>query len=195
MRNVRGLTAVLCSVALLGCEGVNDPETSEIPRGELARAHARHATGVVAGADGGGQYLLAGFLDIQFSLSAVRRADGKATGRFHQALVFDGQRIDFLGEVTCLTVDPVNHRAWIGGVVLRNNSEHPDFLTDITEPGDDVWFRVLDNGGGQAEADRTTFLGFEGDIITSEEYCATMPWPDDNARTHPVTRGGIAVRP
>jgi hypothetical protein len=45
--------------------------------------------------------------------------------------------------------------------------------------------------------DRTTFMGFEGGggIITSEEYCDLQIWPDENARTSPVTQGDIQVRP
>jgi hypothetical protein len=33
------------------------------------------------------------------------------------------------------------------------------------------------------------FAGFE----SSEAYCAIQIWPDDNARTHPVTEGEIKV--
>ena len=70
------------------------------------------------------------------------------------------------------------------------------YSTERTQPGRDVWFRVLDSGEGQSEPDRTTFLGFEGDadIITSQEYCDLAIWPDDNARTSPVTEGNIQVR-
>ena len=113
-----------------------------------------------------------------------------------QELEFQGLPIEFRGEVTCLSVDPENGRVWVGGVVTRNDSVHPGFTTEIHEPGRDVWFRVLDTGRGADEADRTTFLGFEGGggIITSEEYCDLQPWPDDNARTHPVIEGKIRLR-
>jgi hypothetical protein len=61
-----------------------------------------------------------------------------------------------------------------------------------------VWFRVVDYGeGGKAsQPDRTTFLGFENnpDIKTSEQYCAVRIWPQDDARTWPVTAGNIQVR-
>jgi hypothetical protein len=95
-------------------------------------------------------------------------------------------------------VDAVNRRAWIGGVITKNLSEHPSFQAPRNEPGRDIWFRVLDSGeGAGADPDRTTFVGFEGDagIITSAEYCAVQPWPDGNARTWPVTAGNIQVRP
>ena len=80
--------------------------------------------------------------------------------------------------------------------MTENNSEHPDFTVDITQPGRDVWFRVLDTGDS-GEPDRLTFLGFEGGggIITSAEYCEAAIWPDGDARTHPVTSGGITVTP
>jgi hypothetical protein len=153
--------------------------------------------GVVASASGGGHYLLSEVLDIKFSFGAVARGDGAAAGQFRQSLTLDGLLVDFHGRVTCLSVDPANARAWIGGVVTRNRSTHPDFQGEIFAVGRDVWFRVLDDGEGGGAVDRTTFLGFEGGggIITSAEYCETRIWPDDNARTHPVTGGNIQVRP
>lgn len=153
--------------------------------------------GVVASATGGGRYVIEGIPEIRFSFSAIRRGDGSAVGQFLHSLELGGLPIEFHGEVVCLTVDPVNGRAWIGGIVTQNNSEHPGFTTDIHQPGRDVWFRVLDSGEGRGEADRTTFLGFEGGagIITSTEYCEVAPWPDDNARTNPVVKGNLQVRP
>ncbi len=93
-------------------------------------------------------------------------------------------------------MDPVNHRAWIGGVVTANRSTDPDVLTDIHEPGDDVWFRVLDSGEDHEVVDRTSFFGFKGaaGIQTSAEYCEVTIWPDNDARTWPVTSGNISVR-
>jgi hypothetical protein len=56
--------------------------------------------------------------------------------------------------------------------------------------GDDAWFRVLDSDDG----DRSTAMGFAGEIPTSEEYCELQIWPDNNDRTHPVTSGQITLR-
>ena len=94
--------------------------------------------------------------------------------------------------MTCFAVDPVNHRAWIGGVLsLKSNDPDP-----VTEVGDDAWFRVLDTGAGSSEPDRSTFMGFEQPppgIVTSEEYCQRQIWPDDNPRTWPVEHGNIVI--
>jgi hypothetical protein len=152
---------------------------------------------VVASATGGGHYLLGGALDIKFSFSAVSRANGGASGQFRQSVAFDDDVVEFHGAVTCLTTDPVNGRAWIGGVITANTSTAPDFIGPIFEVGRDVWFRVLDGGEGAGAVDRSTFLGFEGGggIITSAEYCAAQIWPAGDARTHPVTSGDIQVRP
>ena len=165
----------------------------------ILKIQAKESTkSVVASATGGGHYSISGVIDVKFSLSANQKADGSANGQFRQSLVFQGLPIDFHGEVICVTVDSANGRAWIGAVITQNNSEHPSFTTERTQPGKDIWFRVLDSGQGSgAEADRTTFLGFEGDggVITSLEYCDLAIWPDDNARTSPVTEGNIQVRP
>ncbi|CAN5300698.1 hypothetical protein BH24PSE2_BH24PSE2_23480 [soil metagenome] len=153
--------------------------------------------GVTASATGGGHVLIGGALDVKFSFSANQKLDGSANGRFRHSVELQGQLIEFHGEVTCVSVDAEEGRAWIGGVITRNNSEHADFTTERTQPGMDIWFRVLDSGeGGNSEADRSTFVGFEGDagIITSLEYCAAQPWPDNNERTSPVVQGNIQVR-
>jgi hypothetical protein len=110
--------------------------------------------------------------------------------------VFQGFAIDFEGDVTCVTFDPANHRAWIGGVITANRSTHPSYTTARTQVGHDIWFRVVDYGEGSgAPADRASFVGFEGDleIPTSAAYCALQPWSPDDARTWAVTEGNIQV--
>ena len=165
----------------------------------ITRAQAGDGSnGVDLSTTGGGHFLVSGAIDVAFSFSATQKESGVANGQFRMSAELGGLPIDFHGEGICLAVDSVNSRAWVGGVVTQNNSEHPSFTTPIHEPGKDVWFRVLDNGqGGDSDMDRSTFLGFEGGggIITSEEYCELQIWPDDNARTSPVIQGNIQVRP
>ncbi len=151
------------------------------------------------GAIADGVYEIAG-TTASLHLRAAQKRNRRAQGTFRHTLVFQGLLIDFVGKVTCMAVDPENGRAWIGGIVLENNSDHPAFTTEIHEPGKDVWFRVLDTGRDAAESDRTTFLGFEGaaGIITSEEYCAARIWPgppddEENARTNPLIEGKVEV--
>lgn len=154
-------------------------------------APAGAATGPTA--TGGGHVLFAGEVDLAFSFSAIQLSDGGATGSFHHSFVFDGFPINYWGQVTCLSVDASEGRAWIGGVLTKVTSTHPDV---VELPGDDAWFRVLDTGPASADDDdRSTFMGFAGSagIDTSEQYCAEQPWPDDNARTHPVVSGNVTV--
>ncbi|MGH2455353.1 MAG: hypothetical protein ACRDHD_03755 [Candidatus Limnocylindria bacterium] len=141
---------------------------------------------------GGGHVLFAGEIDLGFSFSAVVQPNGAAAGSFHHSFEFDGHQIDYWGSVTCLSVDAANGRAWIGGVLTKVTSTHPDV---VELPGDDAWFRVLDSGPGPNADDRSTFMGFQGSagIDTSEQYCAEMPWPDNNERTHPVVAGNVTV--
>jgi hypothetical protein len=145
---------------------------------------------------GGGHFLFAGTIDVTFSFSAVGHPDGSASGSFHHSFTFEGQQVDYWGTVTCLSVDPINHRAWLGGDLTKVTSTHPDV---IELPGDDAWFRVLDTGpASSADPDRSTMMGFKGalpGIDTSAQYCAARPWADGNARTHPVTSGNLTVSP
>jgi len=199
---------LLFALFLTSCEPVTAPEVQSAPP-SLSQSAPLHATGAAtAKATGGGQYeleLLEEVFPGKFSFSALQFADGRAKGQFRYELdlldgipdVIDGGVAAFHGRVTCLSVDLENGRAWVGGVVTKNASTQPFYRDDATtQVGKDIWFRVLDNGqGGQAEADRTTFVGFEGGagIITSQEYCDEQPWPEDNARTHPVTQGNVQV--
>jgi hypothetical protein len=152
--------------------------------------------GVTASATGGGHFDAG--VDVGFSFGVVQKGVGDdAQGHLRFSASLGGLQIEFHGEATCLAVDPVNARAWIGGVVTQNNSEHPAFTTDVHQPGKDIWFRTVDygEGGNATQADRTTFVGFEGGggIITSAEYCEKKIWPDEDARTGPVTEGNIQV--
>ena len=146
--------------------------------------------GVSAAATGGGHFLFSGFLDVRFGFSAVSKADGSAQGSFHQSYTLEGLTTSYWGTVTCLSVDTVNHRAWIGGVVTKVESDDPAARL----VGEDVWFRVLDNGQGQDVEDRSTVFGFTPLFESSAAYCAGRPWPADNARTWPVIAGNIDVR-
>ena len=154
-----------------------------------------HARGVLAAA-GGGHYLLQEAFDVQFSFAAIQLGDGRVFGSFRHRTEDETGTIDFEGDVTCLAVDSVNRRAWIGGVITTNRSTSPNFNTAPQhQVGHDIWFRVLDTEPGDLEPDRSTFVGFEGVIPTSEAYCRDRIWPEGNARTWPVTSGGLIAHP
>ena len=162
-------------------------------------AFAGVAAGISARTSGEGAFDVRG-MPGEFAMVALASSDRGAKGSFRYELIFQGQLVDFDGAVTCVTFDAEHHRAWIGGVVTANRSVHPTYTTPRTQPGRDIWFRVVDYGEGAASPpDRTSFVGFEGDaeILTSAEYCAEQPWPMDppDDRTWPVTSGNIQVRP
>ncbi|MGH9346268.1 MAG: hypothetical protein ACRD26_03280 [Vicinamibacterales bacterium] len=79
----------------------------------LAAPHARHTlaaqAGVAGSSSGGGHYTITlgdgTILEIQFAYSAILHGDGRASGHLHHQGLFQGQMIDFTGEVTCLSVD------------------------------------------------------------------------------------------
>lgn len=145
-------------------------------------------------ASGGGHYLVAGVLDVQFAFVAVQHQDGSISGQFHHHTNDGLGNVEFFATVTCLAVDVTQGRAWIGGRITENLSTSPDFMGGVYDPGHDIWFRVLDSGSGDAKENRTTFMGFEGAIPSSAAYCASQPWAPGNARTWPVTAGNINVR-
>ena len=194
--NYRQLTAVLAAlVATTACQSPAAPGPLGLGRGPAGIG----AVGAgIEGTNGGGKYLLLNTIDAAFDFNAVSTGDDGAEGHFFQSFIFQNELVEFHGRVTCASFDAANRRAWIGGVVTVNNSTHAQFTTPRTQPGRDVWFRVLDGGeGAGAPPDRTTIFGFEGDrgIITSAQYCAAKLWLDNNGNTFPVVHGNIQVRP
>lgn len=184
-----GIVGALAVLAM-GCESAEQP-LEPLQGASLAKG------AVVASANGGGKAELpAGFSALEFSFGAIQLGNDRANGTFRMFFESATGTRDFHGKVTCVASDPATGRAWIGGVVTRNNSTNPSSQQPRHQVGEDVWFRVLDDGEGNGVVDRTTVLGFAGDaeIITSAEYCQTMPWADNNANTWPVAAGNIQVR-
>jgi hypothetical protein len=182
MRYDRWIGAVLIGLAA-ACA---DPAAPGAARTHESFPLAAAAGGVTQSVTGGGQFVHPDFGTVTFSFTAERLPDGRVTGRFQQHQPAFG--VTYEGDVTCFAVDPVNHRAWIGGVLTQSNDPDPVALV-----GKDAWFRVLDADG--ANVARSTFLGFEGGggITTSAEYCEAQIWPDGNARTWPVEQGTITI--
>jgi len=185
---------LLVSVLLLPLVSACDSPVGvhEMPR-QPASVHA------AAAAAGGGQLTVGGTLTVQFAFDALQVGpSGRAVGHARHSVEVGGQLVEFHTSVTCMTVDAANGRAWIGGTILVNNSTNVGWMGAVHQPGADIWFRVADYGeGNQAlQADRSTFVGFEGSagIITSDEYCTTQPWPAGDAGTNPVTAGNLQVR-
>lgn len=196
-----GILTVLLTTGLAGCSAPTAPSVAGSTTADTSAALAASQAKGGEGTSGGGHFQLTlasgELVDVQFGMTAVTTGAGGAAGHFTHRAVLGGLTVEFQGRVTCIAVDAANRRAWVGGIVTRNTSEHPSFTTPRTQLGRDIWFRVLDSGEGQAVPDRSTFVGFEGDagIITSQQYCDVKPWPDDNARTWPLTAGNIQVRP
>lgn len=195
----RKVVPLIVAIVFGGCEAGNAP--TDLSSASTPGVQGSQQAGVSATAEGGGQFLVTlgdGFQG-EFAFSGVQTSpDGSAEGNFRFSLEFGGELLRFHAKTTCMTVDPANGRAWFGGVITKNESTHPAWMTDVHEPGDAIWFRAVDYGeGSDAASDRTTFVGFEGnaDIITSEEYCEEQIWPEGDARTWEVVNGNVQVGP
>jgi hypothetical protein len=203
---------MLALAALLLLAACDEREIAGLEPGD-AGAVARAAADVPAApaaftirASGGGHFFESWFSGItwHFAFTAVQRdAAGHATGFFRFRSTWEGMTVaDFEARVTCLRVDPEHKRAWIGGIITRNGSEHPVFRDDpIVQIGQPTWFRVADNGEGpHADADRITrnFFTGAGGFQSEWEFCTAEPpfWPvvgGVERFTDPLTGGTISV--
>jgi hypothetical protein len=139
------------------------------------------------------------FADGKFAFVAMKLGNGKSVGTFYQSRMRATGLVEFAGVVTCVTIDPnFPGRARIGGIVTKNNSTDPAFLTENHEVGDDVWFRVEDNGPANTQQKSTTY-GFKPTLVnTSAEYCALPfdgPTVWNPATIFPLAKGFIDVKP
>ena len=194
-------TLLLCSVA--ACTSQSEPTVPTAPATPVVSGASLNASeGVQYSASGGGIVgfsAIAGATDGHFTFNASVSGDGKVHGRFHQRRSREGLVVEFSGEVTCLTIDPVRKRARIGGVITENKSTDPAFLTENHQVGDDVWFRVQEGGEGNGAVDASTTYGFKPTLVnTSAEYCA-LPFEGlpawNPASIFPLVAGNIQVRP
>lgn len=191
VRSTRLFAPFIAVAVALACDAPTNP-------GPDPSRPGLSTTGVSATATGGGRYNINNVFDVQFAFSAVQGTDGSVAGQFHHTTDTGDGLFDVYGAVTCLAFDATHKRAWIGGVITENNSTDPFFQQEVYQPGHDAWFRVVDYGEGAnaSQPDRSTFIGFENTpgIPTSAFYCATMPWPEGDARTWPLTEGNVQVR-
>ena len=192
MSQVRRILGVLVFAGVVACEPATQPVAEQPPVPEPDLHVGGFIEGIVAGS---GSIFL--FDEVgRLSVAGVGLANGKATGAFHHKLSFaeEGTTSEFFGRITCLAFDAAQGRAWIGGVITRNKSTEPTFQGAIHQPGQDIWFRVLDTGRGSPNPDLTTFVGFKGGagIETSQQYCDMQIWPANPPGA--FTSGGLGVR-
>ncbi len=191
------ISAMLPLLLLGACE----TETPSAPTGPAASARFDRATpDVNIHVDGEGSAPLPGGNGpIVYSIKVRQNPVGHASGEFHQYRVrANGLTVDFTGETMCLAIDEANHRVWIAGTITTNNSTDPVFQQSIHQPGQDIWFRVVDNEtASPVAADRLTVFGFAGSggIQTSAEYCQMKLWAAGDANTFAVVDGNIRVKP
>jgi len=190
-------TIPVLAAALVACSVGSEPSAPLI----AASAMLNNGEGVELQVNGAGVVdLPLPFGDLSYQFVAKRRADGTVNGHFRFTRQNPDGLIDFEGDVTCVTSDPnFPGRARVGGIVTANNSTSPGSLTTNHEVGDDVWFRVQDNGNAGSVVDRTTVLGFAPVLVTtSEEYCA-LTFADGPfwslGSLFPVAVGTIRVNP
>ncbi len=189
MRIIRYCTAFLSMSLVTACDKTPDP-----PMAPSLQLSGNSNTSLVTG-DYVANIGAAAPIYGAYNLDGRTDKNGMSSGAFTFFAPTSTGTIDFAGRVTCLYVDDVLKRVWIGAVITRNSSTRAayDATQEIHQVGHDVWFRVADRSpGGSGDPDRTTFLGFEGSggIATSAEYCALHLWGNDGVG---ITSGNLTV--
>jgi hypothetical protein len=180
------VAAFALAAMTIGCNG--DAVPTGIATADVARMSI--TSGIVTRVVGSGHIMRdlgAGEELTTFSYSALARADGTAEGEYQYDFRAAGFSIH--GSVTCVTV--AGNQGWVGAVIDKVSSPDPE---DQALVGTEVWWRVIDNGQGEADpADRSTSLLFAipGLPVTSASWCN-----DQEARglLRDIVRGNIQVQ-
>lgn len=165
MLTMRRVVPLICVGLLFGCDDGSKVEPTA-PRVSLS----------VAGSES-----VVGYVEISYpsnavetySFSAVRGADGAATGRWQDKYVRPDGRMDIAqGSVRCFTIQDGNE-VWLGGVFERFNGRALRLHREA------IW-TVVDNGEGRnAPPDEATDLTYMygTQTLDADAYCASGSGP------------------
>lgn len=167
---MRGGT-ILTAIAVAAATACGTNEAG--PAGPADRGLETAGGPVVEWAGGGGSMTLEVFgftIPQTLGFTAKRHADGTVRGQIQYHQVFEGERLTFHANVTCMEIYDGN-RVKFGGEITKSND--PDF-----PPGGYIWFHSIDNGqGAGAPPDRSTGSGF-GTEAENEAFCASPAPPN-----------------
>jgi hypothetical protein len=163
-----------CSLALAGMVAAACNAEGGLPTDSTTTRDLDGAAGpIVASASGGANWTLEvlGFTIPQvLGFNAVKYADGSVQGHINYHQVFEGERLRFNANVTCMNVYDGNRVKYGGEVLLSNDPTVP--------PGTFIWFQSIDNGEGVgAPPDQSTGSGF-GNEEENEEFCDSSTPPN-----------------
>ena len=161
--------AALSVVGLLACEPVLQPEANS------PNFHPVGGRIVLRSVKGNGFF----DTDRRFDFSALEYADGTFTGAWSGTNPTLGLR--GRGPITCFTI--VGNAAWIGGLIEA-------FLGDPGRVGQDVVWRVVDNGHGADAAPDQISRSFIRVPGGASIHCLNTP----NLALNDVDAGDIQVR-
>lgn len=131
-----------------------------------------------------------------FGKGALERADGKiasfefdanytrsgpVSGRIDYTVFLDEGKIELNARVTCGHYDMTTKRAWVGGEIKANRSNHAEYKDGRFAVGQPVWFRFEESDTHPDPAAQISDLRFAGDdgFDSAKDFCAQKPWPAD----------------
>jgi len=164
--------ALIGTVAMLGCDQPAAPTMTPSLSAAGITAASVTGSGHITREDGSKRH---------FTISAIGRAEGTATGEYN--LVSGSGAVLLHGSITCLTV--IGNRAFAGGTVDR-------FNLDFGVPLFGVAIELVDNGEGKgAPPDEISnvffFVNSPNEI---QQYCDDHPL----GPVMPIDDGNISVR-
>ncbi|MFK8014828.1 MAG: hypothetical protein AB8G17_05275 [Gammaproteobacteria bacterium] len=129
-----------------------------------------------------------------FEFDANYTSSGAVTGRIDYTVFLDEGKIELNAKVTCGHYDMTTKRAWVGGEVKANRSNHAEYKDGRFAVGQPVWFRFEESETHPDPAAQISDLRFAGDdgFDNAKSFCDEKPWSTDGL-TDLSSQGAVII--
>jgi len=189
MRNLLMLVATLGLVFLVACNGTsNNPVQTTFSDQNETISFAKSGTQYPS-ANGQGSLVFEDGSKRIFTFHAMMHPDGSVQGQGMLKYVSSdpNQRLQFQFDINCLSVD--GNVAIMSGILTRIVRNNTDDSQDPIEEGQNIQFKVIDNGeGANSPPDQMSWFNHGPEVVPCDQE-------DQTYSTFDIDAGNIQVRP
>lgn len=113
-----------------------------------------------------------------FTFDANYTRSGPVTGNITYTVFLDEGKIDLTAKVVCGHYDMDTKRAWVGGTVSENRSNHSEYKDGDYATGGNLWFRFEESETHPEPAAQITDMTFGGKD-GAKAFCDAKAWSED----------------
>jgi hypothetical protein len=117
----------------------------------------------------------------KFKYDVFYRSGGVVNGTAEYTTFLDEGKVDLTVELDCGVFDVETKRAWFGGKISDNRSNHSEYKDGRYAKGGQAWFRFEESMTHPEPPAQVADIRFAGDdgFETAAEFCKAKPWSND----------------